>query len=88
MLTQTGPDESQKELIRQKREELEKRDAQALSPSTSDSTVSQEPSAANRATPDDGFPPDARLCGKCNHRAAIIMDGCVTCLNCGDSKCG
>ena len=21
-------------------------------------------------------------------KAAIIMDGCLTCLNCGDSKCG
>jgi len=88
MLAPTGPDESQKELIRQKREELEKRDAQALSPSTPESTESQEPAAASRANPDDGFPPDARLCGKCNHRSAIIMDGCVTCLNCGDSKCG
>ena len=88
MLTPTEPDESQKELIRQKREELEKREAQeALSSSATDNTASKEQSGA-RATADDGFPPDARLCGKCNHRAAIIMDGCVTCLNCGDSKCG
>lgn len=28
------------------------------------------------------------LCGKCNERQAILMDGCLTCLNCGDSKCG
>lgn len=34
------------------------------------------------------FPADAKLCGKCYNKAVIIMDGCLTCLNCGDSKCG
>ena len=34
------------------------------------------------------FPADAQLCKKCNTKAAIVMDGCLTCLNCGDSKCG
>ena len=34
------------------------------------------------------FPENAELCRKCNTRAAIQMDGCLTCLNCGDSKCG
>ena len=37
---------------------------------------------------DGEFPPTAQLCRKCNHKAAILMDGCITCLNCGDSKCG
>ncbi len=37
---------------------------------------------------DEGFPPGAQLCGKCSTKAAIIMDGCLTCLNCGESKCG
>ena len=36
----------------------------------------------------EGFPPGAQLCNKCNTKAAIIMDGCLTCLNCGESKCG
>ena len=36
----------------------------------------------------EGFPPGAQLCKKCNTKAAIIMDGCLTCLNCGESKCG
>lgn len=35
-----------------------------------------------------GFPPSATLCTKCYTKAVIFMDGCVTCLNCGDSKCG
>jgi len=34
------------------------------------------------------FPPGAQLCNKCNTKAMIQMDGCLTCLNCGDSKCG
>lgn len=29
-----------------------------------------------------------QLCGKCNTLGVIMMDGCMTCLNCGDSKCG
>jgi hypothetical protein len=34
------------------------------------------------------YPPNATICPKCNHKAAILMDGCSTCLACGDSKCG
>ena len=34
------------------------------------------------------FPEGAQLCVKCNTKAAIKMDGCLTCLNCGESKCG
>jgi len=36
---------------------------------------------------EDSFPPEATLCGKCQTKAVIVMDGCLTCLNCGDSKC-
>jgi len=39
---------------------------------------------------DDGssFPAGSQLCNKCSTKAVIKMDGCMTCLNCGDSKCG
>ena len=37
---------------------------------------------------DGAFPASASLCGKCMTKAVILMDGCMTCLNCGDSKCG
>lgn len=33
------------------------------------------------------FPESATLCMKCNAKAMILMDGCMTCLNCGESKC-
>ncbi len=80
-------DESKKELIRQKREELAKREAGNVV-TTDASAPSTDTSSVATTQPDDGFPPDARLCSKCNHRAVILMDGCFTCLNCGDSKCG
>ena len=34
------------------------------------------------------YPEGAQLCSKCNTVAVIMMDGCMTCLSCGDSKCG
>ncbi len=33
------------------------------------------------------FPARAALCSKCSTKALVMMDGCMTCLNCGDSKC-
>ena len=36
----------------------------------------------------DNFPEGAQLCGKCSTTAAVLLDGCMTCLNCGYSKCG
>ncbi|KGE04868.1 TSCPD domain-containing protein [Pseudohaliea rubra] len=37
---------------------------------------------------DNPFPPSASLCMKCHTKAVVLMDGCMTCLNCADSKCG
>lgn len=64
--------EHQKKLIEEKRAQYE-----ALKATTK-----------TRSTQKDGnFPADAQLCNKCLTKAAIMMDGCLTCLNCGDSKC-
>jgi hypothetical protein len=62
------------------------------------STVHQELIAEKRAALEDAanaekvdpgdFPPGAQLCNKCNVTAMVMMDGCMTCLSCGDSKCG
>ena len=37
---------------------------------------------------DNAFPEKAVLCSKCSTKAMVLMDGCMTCLNCGESKCG
>jgi hypothetical protein len=37
---------------------------------------------------DNSYPAGAQLCTKCNTVAAVMLDGCMTCLNCGESKCG
>jgi serine/threonine protein phosphatase PrpC len=44
--------------------------------------------AADEVEDKGDFPEGAQLCGKCQTKAVILMDGCMTCLNCGDSKCG
>ncbi len=43
---------------------------------------------AGADVPEDDFPEGTTLCKKCLTRAMIMLDGCLTCLNCGESKCG
>jgi hypothetical protein len=52
-----------------------------------DSADAGEAQAAGEQAEGD-FPVDAQLCQKCHTKAVIQMDGCMTCLNCGESKCG
>lgn len=40
------------------------------------------------ANTDSDFPDSAQLCMKCYTKAVTFSDGCMTCLSCGDSKCG
>lgn len=47
----------------------------------------------NRNRQKDAFaesanPEGAQLCIKCSTAAVVMMDGCMTCLSCGDAKCG
>ncbi len=72
LIKDDGPDEHQQKLMDDKRKEYE--DKQKLANSSN-----------NEST---GFPEGSQLCKKCNTKATILMDGCMTCLNCGDSKCG
>tara|TARA_R110000822_G_scaffold34103_17_gene97100 strand:+ start:964 stop:1665 length:702 start_codon:yes stop_codon:yes gene_type:complete len=68
-------DEHQRAYLDQKRAEFEAIKPQGqVSADCDDSTAS--------------YPPGAQMCGKCHTQAAVQMDGCMTCLNCGDSKCG
>jgi hypothetical protein len=47
----------------------------------------KQKSSSNSSSSGD-FPESAQLCSKCNTKALVLMDGCMTCLSCGDSKCG
>ena len=48
----------------------------------------QETDSAGSGTLSRAFPDGAQFCTNCQRQAIIRMDGCLTCLNCGDSKCG
>ena len=72
MLKDHELDEHQKKLIEAKRKEFEKKN---------------NPDATKNDSSND-FPEQAQLCTKCQTKALVLMDGCMTCLNCGDSKCG
>ena len=48
----------------------------------------QEAQKQTDAFSEADYPEGAQLCAKCNTTAVIMMDGCMTCLSCGDSKCG
>lgn len=85
LLEDDGPDEHQLKLIADKRQEYE--DRKAVQAAKETAATATEASAADDSASGD-FPPDAQMCNKCNTKATIIMDGCATCLNCGDSKCG
>ena len=61
----------------EQREELERKRAEYEAQS------SQQDAFAEASYPDG-----AQLCAKCNTAASVMLDGCLTCLNCGYSKCG
>lgn len=46
----------------------------------------QASTSANESESD--YPASATMCGKCHTKAVVILDGCATCLSCGDAKCG
>ncbi len=48
----------------------------------------QAQSSQQDAFAENTFPDGAQLCAKCNTAASVMLDGCLTCLNCGYSKCG
>jgi hypothetical protein len=49
---------------------------------------SKKPEGVEEEALESPFPPGASLCMKCHTKAVVLMDGCMTCLNCADSKCG
>lgn len=74
MIVDEGMHEEQKRILAEKRAEYEA----AQKPATADATEEGEAQ----------YPAGATVCNKCSTKAVIMMDGCMTCLSCGDSKCG
>ena len=48
----------------------------------------REAAMAEQESEKTAFPATASKCGKCHQKSVVLLDGCATCLNCGDSKCG
>jgi hypothetical protein len=78
LITPETLDEGQRQLIEEKRRQYEAKTEQQSSTASADEAVEA----------DSTFPAGSQLCAKCNTKAVVKMDGCMTCLNCGDSKCG
>lgn len=72
MIKDESLDEHQQKLVSDKRAEYESRHG----------------SLAASTAAEASFPPESQLCAKCQTKAVVMLDGCMTCLSCGDSKCG
>ena len=51
-------------------------------------TLEYAQQTAAKESDSSDYPETAGLCEKCLTKAVIFLDGCLTCLNCGESKCG
>ena len=80
MLKGVEMDEHQKQLIADKKAELETK-------SSSAKLTGGEGASGNEAG-EESWAANATLCAKCNNKAVVLLDGCQTCMNCGDYKCG
>jgi hypothetical protein len=69
-------DDHQQQYLEQKRREL------------SGVPGAKKTEGAEQEAVDSPFPASASLCMKCHVKAVVMMDNCLTCLNCADSKCG
>jgi hypothetical protein len=87
MIEDSGMDDCQKQMLDAKRKEYE---AIHSNDNKSTSNVAGSKVSSDEVNSDEtlDFPPNSQLCKKCNTKAVISMDGCMTCLSCGDSKCG
>jgi len=75
LIKTTEVDVHQKAFLDEKRKQAEGK--------SSDTSV-----ASNDEAVDSSYPISASLCTKCQTKAVVFNEGCMTCLSCGDSKCG
>lgn len=65
-------------------EEMTDAQKQFLAEKSREFEAKQSPSVTDD---ENSFPKKATLCTKCSTKAVVLIDGCMTCLNCADSKC-
>jgi len=75
-------DEHQRKLVEAKRRAFEESQKQT------DAFAEEVHAPASADSDEPQFPPGSQMCSKCSTVALVMMDGCMTCLSCGDSKCG
>jgi hypothetical protein len=73
-------DEHRKAFLQAKKAEIAAKQEGGVEP--------QDPAQFDCDDSSEDYPPGAELCSKCHTKAMVRMDGCMTCLNCGESKCG
>ena len=66
-------------------EEMSETTKRILAEKRAEVEASQSSATNDEATSE--YPANATVCTKCNTKAVIVLDGCATCLSCGDSKC-
>ncbi|MBI42088.1 NrdJb [Marinobacter lutaoensis] len=66
-------------------EEMSETTKRILAEKRAEFEASQSSATNDEATSE--YPANATVCTKCNTKAVIVLDGCATCLSCGDSKC-
>ena len=69
-------------------EPLDEQQQQYLTEARARTDAEYERKSGNDDADDLAFPEYAAFCQHCHAKAVIQTDGCLTCLNCGDSKCG
>ncbi len=82
MLVKPGLDPEQQKLIDDKKAEMLAESEASAGASASDANPTVE------ASGQESWQANATMCSKCSQKSVVLRDGCQTCMNCGDSKCG
>ena len=91
LLKRDEPDEHLLRHLEEKRREFERvkvasstvEPGTTVNPGLEITSTESEPPELTEGT----FPAGSRVCDQCQTKASILMDGCMTCLHCGYSKC-
>lgn len=94
LLPADSMDEQKRKLIEQKRREFEEQNRQQDAFAQDVHAVEAGPGSGPGSGPESGHGagsdhiPGGQQCPECYKPKMVLMDGCMTCLECGYSKCG